>query len=538
MRAQDLNLTELMDFSKGVVSLHGRRLVIHDLPSLAQFRRDLIEMAGKDQARRILTRKGLFWGRVDAAAMQRLFQWDSIEEWLKAAPVLNAIAGMAEAEMQIVRLDKENISFEARVIWKKSVEAEEYLSEIGKSNDPACWVLVGYASGYASYCLNKSIYFVEEQCAATGASHCIAVGRDIDSWGKKIEPFLPFFKADDITRRVGELTGKIRKQQADLAKRRDQGRMIQPPVTFMSIDVRSPSFAHTVDLAARVAKFDTTVMITGETGSGKELLARYIHRCSPRAEKPFIAINCSALPDQLLESELFGHRAGAFTGATRDMVGLFEEAQEGTIFLDEIGDVSTTMQAKLLRVLQEKEIKRVGDSKVRKVDVRILSATNRDLAAMAKEGKFRDDLLYRLRVMQINVPALRDRREDILPLARYFLKRIGRKYNLTKLQLAPACLDVLLKYSWPGNVRELEHALEHAAVTSTDGLIMLDMLPASIIQSRPLFPDDSSSRSLADIEQEYIKSVLERTHGKRLEAARILGIGEATLYRKLRQFSK
>ncbi len=534
MKAADLNLAELMEFEHGRVAIQGRRLILHDLGSLGQFRRDLIETMGLEQAQRIFTRKGFFWGQADAMAMQKMFQWDSPEEWLKAGPMLSQIVGLAEVEILFRTMDSTVGRYEMEAVWKNSSEVEQHLNEMGHSEYPVCWALVGYASGYYSYCTGRNVYFVELQCQATGDVCCVALGKDVDSWGDQIKPHLSFFQAADIQKKVEALTRQIADQQAELSRSQRQARSKAQVPAVSSAEVRSPAFHNTLELAARVAKFDTTVLITGETGTGKEVLARYIHQCSPRVSKPLLAINCSAMPETLLESELFGYRAGAFTGATRNHQGLFEDADGGTVFLDEIGDISPAMQVKLLRVLQEREVRRVGENQSRPIDVRVISATNQDLQALVRDGKFREDLYFRLHVVQIKVPPLRERREDILPLARYFLHRCSRRLKLPELRLGPGCVDVLLNYAWPGNVRELENALEHAAVMCSGNQITPDLLPLVLSQQGGATPLTAPYRSLDEVELDHIRYVLRITGGNRAEAARILKIGEATLYRKLK----
>ena len=236
-----------------------------------------------------------------------------------------------------------------------------------------------------------------------------------------------------------------------------------PP--FLAV-VRSKAFQNVLDMADRVARFDSSVLIRGETGVGKEVVARYIHAASNRSKSLMLSINCGALPETLLESELFGHKAGSFTGAIRDRVGLFEQAARGTILLDEIGDISPATQVKLLRVLQEREILRIGENIPRKVDIRIIAATNRNLDQAVSDGRFRVDLLYRLRVIEIEVPPLRERPEDILPLTRYFAEKLSKRLNLAHLRFDTACFDFFQSYAWPGNVRELQNAIERAAVLS------------------------------------------------------------------------
>jgi transcriptional regulator with PAS, ATPase and Fis domain len=361
---------------------------------------------------------------------------------------------------------------------------------------------------------------------------------DIDSWGQEIAKDLPYFHIADIQGKIRALTNQLRERELELDRRQTQ---MEPTgrSRVASVEVRSREFQRVVDLAERVAKFDSSVLITGETGVGKEVVARHIHKLSLRCDAPFVAVNCGALPESLLESTLFGHKAGAFTGATKDQPGLFEEAGKGTIFLDEVGDTTPAMQLKLLRVLQEREIMRVGETRPHKVDVRVISATNRDLQQAVGDNSFREDLYYRLRVVEIHVPPLRNRKDDILPLARHFVKKCAAHMGLPALRLDATSLDCLLEYSWPGNVRELENAVEHAAVFCQDSVILPKYFPARILGKREpqegRKDTDLSRCSLADVERDHIQRVLSAVDGNRTEAAKILGIGEATLYRRLRE---
>ena len=459
MKADQLRLEELVRFSKGLMDLHGRRLVIQDLHALGQFRRDIIEMVGREQARRIFTRLGYFWGQADSAAMKRLFQWEDLAEWLKAGPVLQGLQGIGETEVEIAEIDEAAGRLEMEIRWRDSAEAEECLAELGESHEPACWVLVGYASGFASYCLGKSVYFVEQRCRAKGDAICSAIGKDVDSWGEAISPAMRYFHAEDIQGKILALTQELRERELEVSRQRRELEKALSPARIAATEVRSRRFQQVLELAERVARFDSSVLITGETGVGKEVLARHIHSVSPRSEGPFVAVNCAALPETLLESALFGHKAGAFTGASRDQAGLFEEANQGTIFLDEIGDTASAMQLKLLRVLQEREILRVGETRPRKVDVRIISATNRNLEQAVAAGSFREDLYYRVRVVQIDMPPLRERKDDILPLARQFVKKAADHLGLAELRLDATCLDCLLRVSLAG---------EHSGVGKRD----------------------------------------------------------------------
>lgn len=296
---------------------------------------------------------------------------------------------------------------------------------------------------------------------------------------------------------------------------------------------RSPQMLQVYKTIARVAESRSTVLVTGESGTGKELIARAIHFNSPRAARPFVAVDCSSLAETLLESELFGHVRGAFTGAVAAKKGLFEEADRGTCFLDEIGDISLAMQAKLLRVLQEHEIKRVGGTETIKIDVRIVAATNQNLEALVTEKKFREDLFYRLNVVSIHLPSLRERPEDVPLLADHFLRKYASQNNRPVSRISPEAMDLLVRHRWPGNVRELENVLERAATLSGTNLILPEDLPRRL-QMEPAQVSLSSIPSrmpLSELEKLYIQKVLEETGGNKKKAADILGIDRRTLYR-------
>jgi DNA-binding NtrC family response regulator len=309
----------------------------------------------------------------------------------------------------------------------------------------------------------------------------------------------------------------------------------------------SPAFKKTYDLAKRVAKSNSTILISGESGTGKEIFAHAIHKWSNRKDKLFVAINCSAIPDNLLESELFGHAKGAFTGAYEKKIGLFEEAEGGTVFLDEIGDLNLQLQAKLLRVLQERKIKRIGENQMRNIDVRVITATHKDLKAEVIENKFREDLFFRLNVIPIRIPSLREREEDILPLAHFFLNKYNALNGTNVKEFTPEAKEFLLKNPWKGNVRELENTVERAIVLSpgpqidVDSFLIFkeveekssDPVPAEGAKNIFSFSFDDKFLSLEEVEKKYIQYVFKKNGGVRINTAKALGIDRKTLYRKL-----
>jgi len=298
---------------------------------------------------------------------------------------------------------------------------------------------------------------------------------------------------------------------------------------------RSPLMRRIFDILPQVAASGSTVLVQGETGTGKELLARAIHGMSPRAVGPFIAVNCGALPDTLLESELFGYKAGAFTGAAKDKPGRFALAAGGTIFLDEIGEVSPALQVRLLRVLQERAYEPLGGTKPQKADVRVIVASNRDLVQLVKKGTFREDLFYRINVVKLVLPPLRKRREDIPFLVEHFIERFNRSQGKHIAGVGGDAMAFFLAHDWPGNVRELENLIEHAFVLCDKGRIELKHLPEDFIAHAPLKPSRGGmSEARRSIEAHAIREALKRNHGNRLAAARELGIHKSTLFRKLK----
>ena len=303
---------------------------------------------------------------------------------------------------------------------------------------------------------------------------------------------------------------------------------------FSGIIGKSSSLQQAVDMAQRVATTDATVLLNGETGTGKEVFAQSIHYESPRKNHPFVAVNCSALGKELLESEMFGHKAGSFTGANKDKIGLFEEADKGTIFLDEIGEMDHSLQAKLLRVLETGAFLRVGETKETHVNVRVIAATNRDLKQEAENGRFRLDLFYRLSVFQLHLPSLQERLEDIPPLARHFILGATARMNRKPMDMSPEFALALQQHHWKGNIRELKNIIERAVILTDGAILEPDVLPLDFHHDEPA--SGSPPLSLNAVEERHIRKILAHTHGNKTRSAEILGIGLTTLYRKMEEY--
>lgn len=355
------------------------------------------------------------------------------------------------------------------------------------------------------------------QAIKNGAFDYITKGDD----NNKIIPLL--YRAIEKS----ELSKRIQKLEKQLGDKH----------SFDSIIGKSKAIQLAVDLAKKVAETDTTVLLTGETGTGKEVFAQAIHQASKRNGKNFVAINCSAFSKDLLENEMFGHKAGAFTGAAKDQRGLFEEANNGTIFLDEIGEMSLELQAKLLRVLETGEFLRVGETKTTKVSVRIIAATHRNLQQEILLGNFREDLFYRLSVFQIKLPALRERVMDIELLAKHFVQLFCTKTNKKNKQLSTDFLEALKQHHFSGNIRELKNIIERSVILSTSDELIIDTLPFEIAH-KPTAANGKilSAFDLTSVEKLHIQKVLNYTNGNKTEAAKLLGIGAATLYRKIEEY--
>ena len=539
MQVDDLDLKELLELDPegGVIRFAGQRALLLDAVAMGLLRKYLTENFGQTASRTVLTQFGFAHGWRMAEAMRSEFKWANEEDWRRAGPRIHSLAGLFRVEV-----GSEDPLTQNGALLLASYEAEQYLLHFGLADQAVCWTICGLISGYVSHMAGKEIYVLEDRCMGRGDPACHIIGRTREEWGEEHTEELRFFQPArlkeclDIS--LQRVIDSLKAAERKLREHRRALVRVAPEVEEpLGIVARSKRMEQLLDLARRVAHVDSTVLITGESGAGKERIAQFVHNESTRHAGPFIAVNCGAITESLLESELFGHARGAFTGATSDRPGLFEAANTGTLLLDEVGEVSPGMQVKLLRVLQEREIRRVGENRSRPVNVRIIAATNRDLVHGVTNGDFRQDLYYRLKVVELHVPSLRERRDDILPLARFLLASAALRMKRPVTGLAPSTADQLLRYEWPGNVRELENAMERAVALARTTRIEIEDLPEEV---RRAFPTPVVTaglvRPLDEIEREYILAALDVNGGNQTHTAQQLGIGSATLYRKLKSY--
>lgn len=534
MRLEELDLKELLEVDEGggLIRFAGQRALIFDAVAQGLLRRELIDTFGVRVARGLLSRFGYAHGQRMADAMRAQFKWDSDEDWQRAGAKVYALLGFFMPEPgSPSSFDEKGGS------WRVSYEAEQHLLQLGRADYPVCWTLCGLASGYLSRATGRELFAVEDRCMAKGDPACHITVKSMEEWGETQSDVLVGFKRLEIDAALLEITKTLKRTERELLRHtRKLAQVAKVEEDPSDIVARSPGMQRVMDFARTIAKVESTVLITGESGTGKERVARFVHDNSACAHGPFVAVNCGAISESLLESELFGHARGAFTGATGDRPGLFEAANGGTLFLDEVAEIPPTMQVKLLRAIQEREVRRVGENTSRPINVRIVTATNKGLGPEVAAKRFREDLYYRLKVMELVVPPLRERREDILPLARILLAEASLRMRRSVEGLSGPAADRLLGYGWPGNVRELANVMERAIAVTTRNRVDLEDLPPEVRLAPPLPNLAEAIRPLEAIEKDYILAILEAKGGNRKDASAALRIGVATLQRKLRSY--
>lgn len=539
MRISDLDSRELLEFDPdgGCIRFAGQRALLLDAVAMGVLRKYLVENVGETATRVVLTQFGFAHGWRMAEAIDATFTWDSDADRRLAGIRIHALGGLFRVE----RESKGPLSAEG-IMLHSCYEAEQHLLHFGRSDVPVCWTVAGLISGYLSRSEGSEIYVLEDRCVGRGDAACHLFARTRQQWGEARAAELDVFDSlrltDCLDVSLHSVTATLKAAESKLrAHRRVLKRVVPEAEAPLGIVAKSLAMRKVIDLTCRVAKVDSTVLITGESGAGKERIARLVHEQSPRAAGPFVAVNCGAIAENLLESELFGHAKGAFTGATQDRSGLFEAANTGTLLLDEIGEISPSMQVKLLRALQMREVRRVGENISRKFDVRLVAATNRNLDHAVASGAFRQDLYYRLKVVELHVPALRQRQNDILPLARALLADAAVRMKRKIVGIAPGAAEQLLRYRWPGNVRELENAMERAVAFARGNRVEVEDLPEEVRHAFPMpVVMEGAVRPLEEIEKEYIIAALAVNDDNQTHTAAQLQIGVATLHRKLKSY--
>lgn len=551
MEAKGIELASLLRFDQahGQVWLKDYRMVLMSACALGALRRELIETLGWERARAAMKRFGHAAGLADGHALAERFPDASREEHLDFGPALHGLEGVANVvripEATEIDLDAGRLHYEA--YWENSYEAEQHLSLFGQSEEPVCWTLVGYATGHSSSAAGDRTVVVETECRAMGHDRCrfvLGFAQDMREQAQREEPD---YERDHLPEVLQGLLDRVKKQKRSLRERERRISSLESELAQYRApkDVvgESSEFVAALTTARKVAPVDATVLILGESGTGKEVLARVIHDDSLRRDGPFVAVNCSALPETLQEAELFGYARGAFTGASTATAGVFEAAHGGTLFLDEVGDLAPTAQTKILRALQEREIKRLGEAKTRKIDVRVIAATNRPLKDMVARKEFREDLYYRLSVVTLVMPALRQRGVDRLLLAEHFLALYAERFERDVRHLSRSARNAILSYPWPGNVRELQHAMERAVIMAAADQVELEDLPAEL-QAAPEGASageaagerDAARRELEGLDEAArLARALELADGNRERAASILGVSRTTLWRRLKR---
>lgn len=539
---------------QGRIWLDDQRMMLMHISSLGSLRQELIESLGKETARGLITRIGYQAGTHDAAMARKVRSGFNTNDDFLAGPQLVALEGIVHCEPVALDIDVERGRYFGDFLLTDCAEAEAHIATYGIGNAPVCWMLIGYACGYTSAFMGRPILWREVECRSMGHAKCRVIGKPVEEWGDT--------DADDDLRflQIGDFAKwSLRPASPPPATSRLAARPSAVPENSFGVVGVSSGFNMVCHMVNKVAPTEATVIFLGESGVGKEVFANSLHRLSKRADRPFLAVNCASIPEHLMESELFGVERGGYTGATSSRPGRFERADSGTLFLDEIATLSLTAQGKLLRALQQGEIERVGDSRTRKVDVRIVAATNVNLRDAVAAGTFREDLFFRLNVFPIHIPPLRDRRDDIPLMMNWFLQRLAKKHGKRITGFRERAVDAMFCYEWPGNVRELENMVERAVILADEGGALdlchlfttgeeIDMSSFVLKRNGNIARMDDPAESLAglspdarpglaDAEVAMLRAAVAEARGNLARAARLLGITRPKLVYRLRKYA-
>ncbi len=534
----------------GQIWLHEHRMLLIHAEAQATIRRELIDTLGLDRARGLLMRMGYEAGSHDAEFARSRPEGEKFKDVFVAGAQLHTLEGIVKVTTIKLEADRAAGTYFGEFLWENSWEGQWHRLHYGTYSEPVCWSQIGYACGYTSALMGRPILYKEVECVGMGANNCRIIGKPIEEWEDAAD-YSRFLNKESIAEKLIDLQTQVVQLRSAINEKE------KLPADIVG---NSPAFLSAYKLLHQAAKSQITVLLLGETGVGKEVFARTLHESGSRSNESFIAINCAAIPHDLVEAELFGVEKGAFTGALSSRPGRFERANGGTLFLDEIGDLPLSAQAKLLRVLQEGEIERLGDLKTRKVNVRLVAATNADLKHLVREGKFRSDLYYRLNAYQISIPPLRERMQDVLLLAERFMRKYSAVNDKKLRGFTDKAKRALLAYSWPGNIRELQNVIERGVILAPSGTrIEVDQMFSSYNDGAALEfgldvngglnidqtaePGNSlieevlnSAMTLDQMERALIETAVRRSNGNLSAAARVLGMSRPQLaYRLGRQ---
>ena len=542
------DLLSLLRFNadSGHIWLDEHRMMLLHTRALAELRKELLDSLGVKRARGLLIRMGFASGQRDGElAVKERRGGMPVEQAFMLGPQLHSIEGAVLVEKIHVELDMASKHFFGEFLWTNSWECEAHIADFGYGEDPQCWQQIGYASGYTSAFVGRLVAFKEIECRSMGDSQCRIVGQPAEDWHD--DEYVDYFRPQRIGEKLIDFNIGLEHLRAVQPRREYDNKLVGV----------SPGFRAAFDLLRSAANSAITVLLLGETGVGKEVFARWLHDNGPRASGPFIAVNCAAIPSELIEAELFGVEKGAYTGAHHARAGRFERAHNGTLFLDETGDLPLATQVKLLRVLQTGEIERLGSEEPLKLNVRIVAATNVNLQQAMQAGKFRSDLFYRLNTFPITIPPLRERAADIAPLVQRFVDKFCELYGKKLRGLTDRALRDVLAHPWPGNIRELENVVERAVLLAPEGgTIEASHLWGTGSGQQVDKQIDASGQvtlrrgdalaglceqvleqqiDLASLEQRLLQTAMQRAKGNLSKAARLLGITRPQLAYRLKK---
>ncbi|MCB1757871.1 MAG: sigma 54-interacting transcriptional regulator, partial [Gammaproteobacteria bacterium] len=532
----DLHEAIRFDSQNGNIWLEEQRMLLLHAAALGSMRQELIRSLGEDYTRGLLMRMGSTSGRTDAQFAARLRAGAPLKDIFSVGPQLHCVEGIVNVEPVALDLGEKSGHFYGEYVWRNSFEAAEHLRLFGPSEEPVCWQMLGYACGYTTQIIGRPVYFREVECVGKGDPCCRIIGKNAEDW-ENPEEFKALTAAESLSDQLESLRREVKTLRSVIGVAEKDEKIIAD----------SPAIREALYMLTRAAETDVTVLMLGETGVGKDVFSRRLHDTGARRDGPFVAVNCAALPRELVESELFGVEKGAYTGADKARAGRFEVADGGTLFLDELGELNERAQAKLLRVLQTGTFERVGSTRTVSVNVRLIAATNADLQQRVRDGSFRADLYYRLNVFPITIPPLRERVGDLPGLVEKFIERHNKKYGKSVSGLTDEAMHRLIAYDWPGNVRELENIIERGVIlTENGGAVPASHISVGDAMSAPKFGpvkggclvqghdhsyanrliEDMLARggSMEALEKDILKAALDASKGNVEAAARKLGM--------------